>query len=93
MTIEERFKQFEDDFLKFQKVEGKRSERPDLHAFILLDEILPGTGDIVSGAEHDEIYLSVDLEDLDKRATDDHIQELVRCGVMISEFHCLSMFV
>ena len=93
MTIYERFQQFEDEFLKFERVEGKRSERADLHAFIILDELFPDTKDIVSGAEHDEIYLNIGLAELDAKASDDHILELVRCGVLVSECECLSMFV
>ena len=96
MTIYERFAQFESEFLKFEKVEGKRTNRADLHAFIVLDELLPDARgrDIVSGAEHDQICLNIDLVDLDNKATDDHILELVRCGVFISsEYECLSMFV
>lgn len=95
MTIQERFDKFDDDSHKFERVVEKRSKRMDLHAFMLLDEMFPGTQDMVCGAEHDEIFLSVDLEQLHLRATDDQIQELRRCGVFISiEYgECLSMFV
>ncbi len=94
MTIHERFEKYEDEFLKFERVEGRRSERADLHAFIVLDELLPGKKDIVGGAYHEEIYLNIELEELDKVATDDHILELVRCGIRVSpEYDCLAMFV
>lgn len=92
MTIYERFAQFEDEYLDFHKIQIKRSTRPDLHAFMLLDSLFPDTEDIISGAEHDEIYLSISIESLHGMATDDQILELVRCGVRVSEYECLTMF-
>jgi hypothetical protein len=41
MDIDARFESVNDDYLKFDLVENKRSQRPDLNAFILLDEISP----------------------------------------------------
>ena len=93
MTIYERFEQFQNDHCEFEKVEGKRSERPDLHALTVLDELFPDTEDMISGAEHDIIFLNVSLESLHGKVTDDTIQELVRCGVHVSEYECLAMFV
>jgi hypothetical protein len=75
------FDEFKDEFLKFERVKDKLSQRPDLHAFILLDKLLPGTGDMVAGADHDEIYLSPDPEELAKVATKDQLRDLHRCGV------------
>lgn len=72
----------------FKDLPNKRSQRQDLHAFLLLDEILPpeihhmGYGhDMVSRSEHDEIWLRVDVEKLAEVITDDQIRELVACGV------------
>lgn len=84
------------DYIKFDRVpeERKRSTRPDLHAFLLLDSLVPGNRDMVSNAEHDEIYLEVKSEELAAVATEENILELVRCGVRFSgEFDCLAMFV
>jgi len=83
---------FHDEFLKFERIENKRSQRPDLHAFLLLDELCPGDSDMVDGAEHDEIFLDVELGDLAKVVTEEQVVELVRCGVRISEYDCLAMF-
>lgn len=81
-TLRDRFEQYSDEFLKFDRIPIKTSQRPDLHAFNLLDKLLPGkSGDMVCHAEHDEIFLDVDPEELAKAATDDQIMELVRCGV------------
>lgn len=82
MDVYERFALFDDEFVKFDRVVNRRSNRPDLHAFMLLDELFPGEKDIVSAAEHDMIYLGVDIEDVCK-LTDHQILELVRCGVML----------
>ena len=91
--LRELFQKYErDEYLKFdERVEPKRSKRADLHAFLLLDELVPGARDIVACAEHDEIYLDVDLRDLAKVATEEQVIELVRCGVRVDE-HGLCMF-
>ena len=70
MTIEQLVELFEihdEEFLRFDRVRNKTSNRPDLHAFILLDKIIPDTVDIVSGAKHDEIFLGIDLEEFARR--------------------------
>lgn len=97
MTVEELEEIFEkhgDEFLTFDKVEGKRSNRTDLHAFLLLDELVPSERgcDIVSGARHDEIWIDTDVSKLAKVATEDQIIELIRCGIRYSE-DSLAMFV
>ena len=78
--MEDIFEKYNDDYLKFDQIETKRSKRPDLHAFLLLDELFPGNTDIVSGAEHDEFYLNINDDDIQK-LTEEQILELVRCGV------------
>lgn len=96
MTLAERFEQFENDSHEFEKVEPKTSQCPDIHALMLLERLLPlpNGHDMVSGAEHDEITLNVDLEKLEEVITDDQILELRRCGVFCyGECHCLAMFV
>ena len=94
MNIKEFFKKNSDEFLEFDEVENKLSNRPDLCAFILLDKLLPGDSDIVSAAEHDEIFLDVDIETLESVATADDLLTLIRCGVRYdSDFDCLAMFV
>jgi hypothetical protein len=54
---------------------------------------VPGKGDIVSAAEHDQIFLGVGEEELDRAASDADIRFLAACGVFYSsEFDCLSMY-
>lgn len=92
--LHDRFELVNDDYCKFELVESKRSSRPDLHAFLILDDKFPSSErDIVAAASHDVIYLEIDADDLDK-LLDSEILDLVRCGVMYdSESGCLSMFV
>ena len=73
------------DFLDFDAVEPKLSQRPDLHAFLLLDQLVPGTTDIISNAEHDQFYLSIDPEELAAAATGEQVTDLIRCGVIYDE--------
>ena len=49
MNITEIYDKYGDEeFLKFERVENKRSQRPDLHAFLLLDELVPDKSDIIA---------------------------------------------
>lgn len=83
--ISDWFEEFEDDFLKFDEIpeDQRPSNRPDLCAFLLLDKLCPSDikMDMVSAAEHDEIYLAVSIEDLVDKVTKEDILYLVRCGV------------
>lgn len=90
------FEEYTDkEFLKFDRVKNPANRRPDICAFVMLDAAVPGKGcDMVSGAEHDEIYLNIDPGKLAEVATRDLIRDLVRCGVRYSsQFDCLAMFV
>ncbi len=81
MKIYDRFEAVSKEHYEFNRIENKRSERPDLHAFLLLDELFPYPGvDMVSCAEHDTIWLEPGGDKL-SALTDDQILELVRCGV------------
>lgn len=94
MNLHDRFEAWDDEYLEFDRVKNKRSQRPDLHAFLLLDELFPQPGfDMLCGAEHDEVWLSVKLEQVEN-LTDEQILELVRCGVRhCNDHNCLGMFV
>jgi hypothetical protein len=81
--VHDLFEELDDEFLEFERIpETERlSQRMDLHAFLLLDRLVPGMRDMVSGARHDVIYLDTDVEELAAVATDEDIRSLVRCGV------------
>lgn len=94
INLSETFEKYNDEFGKFENVSNKLHSRPDLCAFILLDKLVPDTGDVVASARYDEIFLSIDCEKLAQSAKEGDILTLVQCGVMYSdEYDCLSMFV
>ena len=96
-NIKELFKEYEDlNYVGklFPQCENKYCNRSDLNAFILLDKLCPDMENIVSSTDHDEIYLSIDLDKLSKVVTDIEIKSLVSFGVFYNdEYECLSMFV
>lgn len=84
MTFKEVCQKHEDEFLEFDRIpaEQRFSNRPDLHAFVLLDRLVPGKEDIICAAEHDEFFISVSPDELDASgATEDQLIQLHRCGV------------
>jgi len=94
IDLKSAFDKHDKEFLEFDRVAEKLHPRPDVCAFLLLDKLVPSSEDIVSAAEHDEIFLGVDCEKLARAATDDDIVMLTRCGVRYSEeYECLAMFV
>lgn len=80
------FKKHDDEFLEFKRVEPQRSS-PDIHAFLLLNELCPNGAnrDMVSGARHDEIFLRVEPEELAAVVTEAQVIELIRCGVRLDD--------
>jgi len=95
VNIEELFKKYTNEYLHFERVDNPLSTRPDLSAFLLLDKLLGYSNeDILSCAGHDEVFLSADVEELAKVASEEDIITLIRCGVRYSsEYDCLCMFV
>jgi hypothetical protein len=84
--IEKLFEQFGNNFeLEFDNIKNKLSNRPDLHAFLLLDSLISGNENIISNAQHDQYWLCFELEDIAKIITKEQIEELVCCGVHIEE--------
>ena len=100
MEVSELIKAFEDhndEFLKFDRIpiDRRYSNRPDLNAFMLLDDLLTAdNSDMVSAAEHEEIYLQPSLEVLSEIAQVEDVIDLIRCGVMLDKgTDSLKMFV
>ena len=95
INLYETFKKYNGEYTKFDRVENKLHDRPDLCAFLLLDKLLPNAGcDLVCAAVHDIIYLEVDCEKLSSVATEEDILMLRRCGVFYdTETDSLAMFV
>ena len=83
-TLKDLFDRHADaEHLHWERVTNRRSQRPDLHAFLLLDALQPGDGDIVSGAEHDTFYMHTNIEKLADVITEDQVVELLRCGILL----------
>ncbi len=95
MDLSEMFDKYHDDeFLEFERIEKPLHRRLDMCAFLILDSLIPGDGDIVGNASHDEIFLDVDIEELAKVITEEQVRDLIRCGVVFNNLYdCLSMFV
>lgn len=89
--IEALFEKYDDIFLDFEKIGHKLSNRPDMHAFLLLDKAFPGNTDLVGGVRHDQIFLNIKTRQIAK-LTEQQVMELRCCGVFIDE-ESLSMFV
>jgi hypothetical protein len=93
MTLEEMIAAFElhennmNLLAEWRAMPNKRSNRRDLHAFLLLDSLVPCEKgmDIVSASEHDQIFLYTDPEKLAAVVTDEIVLELVRSGVCYDE--------
>ena len=96
MTVEELellFEKHEDEYCKFDRIDNKKSFRPDLHAFLILDRLHPSTRDMVAAAEHDQISLEPELCDVAAIITEDEVVELIRCGVRLDSDYGFCMFV
>jgi len=91
--MEQSFDAVNDEFLRFDRIENPLSKRPDLCGFLYLDKLFPRERDMISAAEHDEIWLDIDIEEIYKLSEEDIIY-LTRCGIRFDrETESLAMFV
>lgn len=92
--IVECFDKYSEEFFDFEWNPSLPSKRADICAFIFLDKLFPdGKSDMIAGAEHDEIYLDVDVSLLAQtNITEENIKFLVSCGVYINSDGHLYMF-
>lgn len=91
--VEQTFEEVSREYLHKDRVTQPRHPRNDIAAFLLLHEIVGGTGDIVRAAEHDMIYLDCTSAKLAQaNVTRDQIIELRRYGVSCGD-GTLYMFV
>lgn len=83
------------DNFPFTRLHGRR----DMHGMLLLDVILSRGcefehTDMVSAAEHDQVWLDVDMHTVLSQVTHDEVKQLHACGVHIdAEYDCFHMFV
>lgn len=93
INLKEVFDKFEDDYGRDEDIAVRLSGRPDLNAFMLLDQLQPESADMISASEHDEFFLSIDCEKLAEVITEEQVRDLVRCGVMYSDgYESLTMY-
>lgn len=92
-AIDARFEAMTSEYGEFKRITNKLSNRPDLHAFMMLDRLDPtATGDLITHVDGDVMYLNVD-RDLLENQDDDFIRDLTRCGVSWDDqYDCLYMF-
>ncbi len=84
LNIEELFEKHDDEYIKFDRVQNPRHSRPDLCAFLMLHDLSPAKKpgrDMISSAEHDEIWLDIDVDQVAENATEEDIITLIRCGI------------
>lgn len=90
----ELFQKYMDSDIGWESVKNRRSQRPDLHGFLLLDELLPYDPNdrkshyddcVIAAAEHDQVYYGFDVERLAAVITDEQIGELVACGILCTD--------
>lgn len=94
------FEKHDDEYGKFERVQNKLATRPDVHALILLDRLVPNEGaHLIDGyifyaLEHDTAWISIFYKDLAKVATESQVIELIRCGIVYDkDAETLSMHV
>jgi hypothetical protein len=79
---------------EFLNDDHRNPQYNDLRAFTLLKKLVPSQRDVITAAEHDEIWLDMELEELAPKITEDQIVELLRCGVGLdTDSESLHMFV
>ena len=76
------FEQHEAEYLNFDSVLPRQTDRMDLQAFLILDSLFAGKGDMVSASRQDVIFLSARPEEVARRAPESQIIDLIRCGVL-----------
>lgn len=91
MDVEAEFSKYKDEWVKFEEIKNPRSKRRDLCAFLMLDDLSPNDWDIISAAEHDQIWINVDWDAFCAAATPELIHDLVACGVFCDD-ESLSMY-
>ncbi len=73
------------EFTQFDKVKDKRSNRPDLHAMLLLSELFPRDKPMICSAYDDRIFFDVHETEIET-LTDEQIIELAQCGVQFTKY-------
>lgn len=83
-----------DEYLSTNNLAAPRSKRRDLHAFLLIDQLLPNSDTVLTAAEHDVVFINADLDELSEVISKEQVLDLLRCGVRVDQYgDGLMMFV
>ncbi len=86
-------KKHKNEYIEFDRVKKKYSNRHDVSAFILLDKLAPGGQDLIMGSNNEKIWLNVNINRMLANATDEQLIDLRRCGVFYDKSNdSLAMF-
>lgn len=84
--MSEAFKKYSDEeFLKFDRVTNKATNKSDLHGFLILDRLEPESTAVLGSAEHDEVFLHTSPDAVLDKITEADIIDLLRCGISYNE--------
>lgn len=98
VNVKELFEKHAHEYRKFERIEAPSCSRPDLCAFIRLNQLVPSVATLfaftlIKDDQRDEIFLGVDLGDLAEVASEADIVTLIRCGLRLREdFDCLAIY-
>lgn len=85
MNIKDIYNKYSSQRDKFDLIENKFSNRPLIHALILLDHIYPNSNsdndNIRFFASDGDIFLTIDRDKLEKVITEEQVIDLIRCGL------------
>ena len=79
------FEVYADEYLKGVPEDDGMHVRPDIAIFLMLHTLNPGLSDMVSGAEHDIIYLSASPKVIARTATVQDIITMIRLGLLYDD--------
>lgn len=80
------FAQHRNEGNSFSAIKNKKSQRPDVHGIILLDELFPGSYPIIADEGMQDFSVKIHYLDLARKLTSDNVLELVRCGFEYVDF-------
>lgn len=98
MNIEQRFEQYEDEYLNYRVDPNLLYKRHDVIVINVIDNLIPAQNecspDLIVSASRDEIFFGIDAEKFSDIVTDDQLILLIRCGLRYDGGRgCLCMFV
>ena len=78
-------KHFDEEFIKFDRVTNKATNKADLHGFLILDRLDPESTSVLGSAGADEVFLHTSPDAVLDKITEVDIIDLLRCGISYNE--------